>query len=331
MRAAVAVGVDADNPLSALKFEPEWPRPEAGPGQALIRLAATTINMHDLWSLRGVGVDPSSFPRILGCDIVGWDEDDRPVMVTGAFGDPDAGDGDETIDPGRSLISEALPGSFAEYTVVPRRNVIDKPEWLSWEEAACINVAWSTAYRMLFTRGRARPGERVLVQGAGGGVSTAATAMARAAGLEVVVSSRSSEKLERARQLGAHETVGVGERLREPVDLVIETVGAATWRHSLRAVRPGGRVVSAGATTGSDIPLELPRLFYRQISVIGSTSATRGETLRMLRFMQAAGLRPTIDSCFPFERIHQAFERVQQPDLFGNVVVEIAARQRSGP
>ena len=171
MRAAVAMGVNERNPLAALELKDGWPAPEPGPGQVQIRLAATTVNMHDLWTLRGVGVDPKAFPKILGCDIVGWDVDGREVMVTGAFGEPDAGGGDETLDPARSLISEELPGSFAELTIVPARNVIPKPSWLSFREAACLNVAWSTTYRMLFTRADARPGERVLIQGAGGGVA----------------------------------------------------------------------------------------------------------------------------------------------------------------
>ena len=325
MRAAVAMGVDEREPLSKLKLEEGWPEPEPGPGQVRIKLAATTVNMHDLWTLRGVGVRPDAFPKILGCDIVGWDPSGREVMVTGAFGDPDAGGGDETFDPKRSLISEDLPGSFAEYTVVPARNVIPKPAWLPFREAACLNVAWSTTYRLLFTRGRAQPGERVLVQGAGGGVSTAAISMARAAGLYVIATSRSEHKRGRALALGAHEVLPTGEKLREPVDLVVETVGAATFGHSLRSLRPGGRVVTAGATTGSDLGLDLPRVFYRQLSIIGSTSASRPETLRMLSFMQAAKLRPVIDSVFPFARIHDAFERTQAPELFGNVVLEIAS------
>jgi D-arabinose 1-dehydrogenase-like Zn-dependent alcohol dehydrogenase len=140
----------------------------------------------------------------------------------------------------------------------------------------------------------------------------------------VTVSSRSAAKLQRALELGAHEVVAAGERLREPVDLVVDTVGAATFKHSLRSVRPGGRVVTAGATTGSDIPMELPRIFYQQISIVGSTSGSRADTVKMLRFMEAARLRPVIDSVHPFERIHDAFRRTQHPDLFGNVVVRIA-------
>jgi NADPH:quinone reductase-like Zn-dependent oxidoreductase len=272
-----------------------------------------------------VGVRADSFPKILGCDIVGWDDQGNEVMVTGAFGDPDAGGGDETFDPERSLISEDLPGSFGEYTVVPARNVIPKPAWLTFHQAACLNVSWSSTYRLLFTRGRAQPGERVLIQGAGGGVATAAIAMARAAGLQVIVTSRSPSKCQRALKLGAHEAIPTGEALREPVDIVVDTVGAATWKHTLRSVRPGGRVVTAGATTGSDVALDLPRIFYRQVSVIGSTSGSRADTLRMLRFMEAANLRPIIDSVHSLERIHEAFARLQEPDLFGNVVVDIAA------
>jgi NADPH:quinone reductase-like Zn-dependent oxidoreductase len=324
VRAAVAVRIDEKDPLSALELRDSWPMPELRPNQARIRMASTTVNMHDLWTLRGVGVEPDAFPRILGCDIVGWNDDGKEVMVSGCFGDPDAGGGDETFDPNRSLVSEDLPGSFGEYTVVPTRNVIAKPPWLSFREAACVGVGWATTYRMLFTRARAQPGERVLIQGAGGGVATAAISMARAAGLHVVVTSRSLLKRERALEMGAHEALAPGERLREPADIVVDTVGAATWRHSLRSVRPGGRIVTCGATTGSDIPLELPRIFYRQITIVGACSASRVDTLRLLRFMEAANLRPLIDSVFPFERIHDAFARLQHPDLFGNVVVDIA-------
>src|SRR4029077_17836889 len=120
------------------------------------------------------------------------------------------------------------------------------------------------------------------------------------------------------------EAIAVGERLREPADLVVDTVGAATWRHSLRSVRQGGRIVTCGATTGSDTGLELPRIFYRQVTIIGACSASRADTQRLLRFMEAANLRPVIDSVFPFDRIREAFARLQHPDLFGNVVVDIA-------
>jgi len=317
VRAAVATGINETEPLSVLELRDDWPDPIAPEGHTLVRLGATSINMHDLWSMRGVGVRADQFPMVVGCDIAGWDEDGNEVVVSGSYGNPDAGYGDESFDPGRALVSERFPGSFAEYSIVP------KPAFLTMEEAGCITVAWTTAFRMLFTRGHAEPGESVLIQGAGGGVATAAAALARAAGLRVVVTSRSAEKRARALELGAHEAVETGARLSAPVDLVIETVGEATWKHSLRSVRPGGRIVVSGATTGADPSADLARVFYRQISIIGVSGASRLETEQLLRFMEAADLHPLIDSVYPFEEIHAAFERAQQPDLYGKVVVRM--------
>lgn len=323
MRAAVAQGVNESDPLSMLELRDDWPDPIAPVDHTIVRVGATSINMHDLWSLRGVGVRADQFPMVLGCDIAGWDEDGREVVVSGSFGDPDLGRGDESLDPGRALVSERFPGAFAECTIVPRRNLLPKPGYLSMEEAGCITVAWTTAFRMLFTRGRAEPGERVLIQGAGGGVATAAVTLARAAGLHVIVTSRSPEKRERAIESGAHEAIETGGRVSEPVDLVIETVGEATWRHSLRCVRPGGRVVVSGATTGSDPSAELSRVFFKQISIIGVSGASRVETERMLHFMEAAQLHPVIDSVYSFDELHAAFIRAQAPDLYGKVVVRV--------
>lgn len=323
MRAAVATGINEHEPLSMLELRDDWPDPIAPDGHTIVRVAATSINMHDLWSMRGVGVRADDFPMVLGCDIAGWDEHGNEFIVSGAFGNPDAGHGDESFDPGRALISERFPGSFAEYTIVPTRNLVPKPAFMSMDEAGCITVAWTTAYRMLFTRGYAEPGETVLIQGAGGGVATAAAALARAAGLRVVVTSRSADKRRMALEMGAHEAVETNTRLAAPVDLVIETVGEATWKHSMRSVRPGGRIVVSGATTGADPSADLGRVFYKQISIIGVSGASRVETEQMLHFMEAADLHPMIDSVFPFEQIHAAFERAQQPDLYGKVVVRV--------
>jgi NADPH:quinone reductase-like Zn-dependent oxidoreductase len=324
VRAAVATGINETDPLSMLALRDDWPEPIAPEGHTLVRVAATSINMHDLWTMRGVGVRADQFPMVLGCDIAGWDEHGNEVIVSGSFGNPDAGHGDESFDPDRALVSERFPGSFAEHTIVPARNLVPKPAFMTMEEAACITVAWTTAFRMLFTRGGAEPGETVLIQGAGGGVATAAAALARAAGLRVIVTSRSAEKRDRAMMMGAHEAVETGARLSAPVDIVIETVGEATWKHSLRSVRPGGRIVVSGATTGGDASAELARIFYRQISIIGVSGASRVETEQLLAFMEAADLHPVIDSVYRMEHIHAAFQRAQQPDLFGKVVVRVA-------
>jgi NADPH:quinone reductase-like Zn-dependent oxidoreductase len=323
VKVAVATGINETEPLSMLELRDDWPDPIAPEGHTIVRVGATSINMHDLWSMRGVGVRADQFPMVLGCDIAGWDEHGNEVVVSGSFGNPDAGHGDESFDPDRALISERFPGAFAERTIVPTRNLVPKPAFMTMAEAGCITVAWTSAFRMLFTRGHAEPGESVLIQGAGGGVATAATVLARAAGLRVIVASRSADKRRRALELGAHEVVETGERLSAPVDIVIETVGEATWKHSLRSVRPGGRIVVSGATTGGDASAELSRVFYRQLSIIGVSGATRVETELLLRFMEAADIHPVVDSIYPLEQIHAAFERAQHPDLFGKVVVRV--------
>jgi NADPH:quinone reductase-like Zn-dependent oxidoreductase len=323
VRAAVATGINETDPLSMLEVRDDWPEPTPPDGHTLVRVGATSINMHDLWSMRGVGVRADQFPMVLGCDIAGWDQAGNEVVVSGSFGNPDAGHGDESFDPDRALVSERFPGAFAECTIVPTRNLVRKPAYMSMVEAGCITVAWTTAFRMLFTRGHAEPGEAVLIQGAGGGVATAAAALARAAGLHVIVTSRSATKRQRALELGAHEALETGARPSAPVDLVIETVGEATWNHSMRSVRPGGRIVVSGATTGPNPSADLARLFYRQISVIGVSGASRVETEQLLTFMESADLHPLIDSVFAFDDIHAAFTRAQQPDLYGKVVLRM--------
>ena len=172
---------------------------------------------------------------------------------------------------------------------MPRRNLVPKPAALSFEEAACLPTAWLTAYRMLFVRGGVRPGETVLVQGAGGGVASALIALARQAGMRVWVTSRDEAKRAKALELGAHEAFETGARLPERVDAVMETVGEATWKHSLRALKPGGTLVVSGSTSGGSPPAELQRVFFLQLSVIGSTMGTRDELERLARLCEATG------------------------------------------
>lgn len=322
MRAAVAVAQDAEAPLACLRIQ-DVEVPEPSPGWTRVRVKAASLNMHDLWTLRGVGHDPDNIPMILGCDIAGVTEDGREVVVYPVIADPDGGDGDETLDPGRALLSERHDGGFAEWAVVPDRCLMDKPKHLSFEEAACLPVAWGTAYRMLFVRGDLRPGMRVLVQGAGGGVASAAIAQARAAGAVVYATSRSEENRQLALELGAHQAFESGARLPERVDVVIETVGKATWSHSLRCLRPGGAVVVAGATSGPDADAELSRMFYHQLRVIGSTGCTRGEMIRLLRLVEAAGLRPRIDRTISLENIVEGFQVMLDGQVSGKIVVAV--------
>ncbi|MEU6408208.1 zinc-binding dehydrogenase [Microbispora sp. NPDC046933] len=321
MLAATAVSQSATDPLSGLVLG-DVPKPERRPGWSIVRVVSSSLNMHDLWTLRGVGHPPERLPIILGCDAAGYDEDGNEVIVHPVIADPDAGRGDETLDPNRALLSEQHNGSFAEYLTVPARNLIPKPSWLSFDEAACLPVAWTTAYRMLFTQARIKAGDRVLVQGAGGGVASAAIRLAVAAGAVVYATSRSEDKRAQAVTWGARAAVPTGERLPERVDVVIETVGEATWSHSLKSLRPGGTIVIAGATSGANPPADLARIFYLQQRIIGSTGCTRSELVALLNMMDATGLRPVIDRTLPLNEIHKGFQLMLDGRLTGKLVIK---------
>lgn len=319
MLAAYAARLAPDDPLSALEVG-EVPEPNVPEGWALVEVRAAALNHHDVWSLKGVGLAEERLPMVLGCDAAGVDADGNEVIVHAVIGDPEWR-GDESLDPKRTLLSELHPGTLAERVAVPRHNLVAKPEALSFEQAACLPTAYLTAYRMLFTRGGLRPGQTVLVQGAAGGVATAAIALARAAGARVWATSRDERKRALAEELGAHQVFEAGARLPERVDVVIETVGEATWRHSLRAVRPGGRVVVAGATSGFNPPADLPRIFFLQIEVIGSTMGTRDELLELARLLESTGLRPRIDRTLALANVAEGIRAMAEGEVFGKIVV----------
>ena len=320
MLAATCTSQSADDPLSGLTVG-ERPDPDVPAGWVRVQVRAASLNHHDLWSLRGVGLPADRLPMVLGCDAAGVTEDGREVVVHGLVGDPDWS-GDETLDPRRSILSEVHQGTLAEQVVVPARNLLDKPEDLSFVEAACLPTAWLTAYRMLFTQAGVKPGDRVLVQGAGGGVSTAAIALGRAAGLTVWVTGRDEAKRARALELGAHAVFESGARLPGKVDAVLETVGKATWSHSMRALRPGGTLVVSGATTGADPSADLNRLFFLQLRVVGSTMGTRDELAGLLAMLAATGVRPQVDEVYPLADARQAFARLETGDVVGKLVLQ---------
>jgi NADPH:quinone reductase-like Zn-dependent oxidoreductase len=319
MFAVYAESFSSDDPLSGLVVG-ERPAPEAPDGWATVTVKAASLNHHDLWSLRGVGLREEALPMILGCDAAGVDEDGNEVVVHGVIGDP-RWTGDEADDPGRSLLSERHQGTFADQVVVPRRNLVPKPASLSFEEAACLPTAWLTAYRMLFVQGACQPGETVLVQGAGGGVATALITLGRAAGLTVLATSRDESKRQRALELGAHEVFESGARLPVKVDAVMETVGKATWTHSIRSLRPGGRIVISGTTSGPDVSdAGLTHVFFKQLSIIGSTMGTRAELDRLVRFLDATGARPLVDRTLPMDQARDGFAAMAGGDVFGKIV-----------
>jgi NADPH:quinone reductase-like Zn-dependent oxidoreductase len=317
--AAYAARIDADDPLSGLEIG-ERPDPEPRDGWTTVTVKAASLNHHDLWSLQGVGLSQDRLPMILGCDAAGLDPDGNEVIVHSVISSPDWR-GDETFDPRRRIFSEQHQGTFAQRVAVPSRNLVPKPRQLSFEEAACLPTAWLTAYRMLFTRGDVKPGATVLVQGAGGGVATALIVLAHAGGIRTWVTSRSERKRDQAIQLGADQAFEPGARLPERVDAVMETVGAATWSHSLKALKPGGTLVVSGATSGQDPSADLNRVFFLQLSVVGSTMGTRDELERLARLCAERDIKPTIDATYPLEHAREALTRLNAGDVFGKLVL----------
>jgi NADPH:quinone reductase-like Zn-dependent oxidoreductase len=323
MLAAGATSASPDAPLDALTVG-EFADTEVPEGWVRVQVRAASLNHHDLWSLRGVGLPAERLPMILGCDAAGVTDDGQEVIVHAVIGDPSAGGGDETLDPRRSLLSELYPGTLAETVAVPARNLIPKPASWTFEDAACLPTAWLTAYRMLTTRGQVSAGETVLVQGAGGGVSSAAIALAKSMGARVWATSRDESKRAAAIELGADEAFEPGARLPERADLVIESVGEATWSHSLKSLRPGGRIVVCGSTSGPNPPSDLARVFFLQLSVIGSTMGTREELLDLVAHMDAMSLRPSIAARFDLPNAREAFALLDSGAVVGKITLTVA-------
>lgn len=318
MFAVYAAEPNADAPLDSLTVG-ERPGPEVPDGWVTVTVTAASLNMHDIWTLRGVGIKPDQFPMILGCDGAGRLEDGTEVVIHSVIGDP-AWDGDETLDPKRTLLTEKHQGTFAETVAVPARNAVPKPAGLTAVQASVMGTAWLTAYRMLFTKSGLRPGQTMLVQGASGGVSTALVQLGRAAGMRVWVTGRSEEKRAVAERLGAHAVFPTGERLPERVDAVFETVGDATWSHSMRALKPGGVIVVSGATSGPNPGADLQRLFFLQLRVVGSTMGTRQELADLLRFVETAGIEPEIGLELPMDRAEEGFRAMLAGETAGKIV-----------
>lgn len=317
MLAATVARFSPGSPLDGLEVT-ERPEPEAREHWTAVEVRAASLNHHDLWSLRGVGLRPEQLPMTLGTDAAGVTPDGERVVVHGVIGADGHGVGPREP---RSLLSERYPGTLAERVAVPTANLVPLPAELSFTDAACLPTAWLTAYRMLFDAAALAPGDRVLVQGAGGGVATAATVLGAAAGLEVTVTSRSAAKRARALELGAAHALEPGERVPARVDAVLESVGQATWSHSVRSVRPGGTVVVCGATSGDAAPAELARIFFTEIRVQGVTMGSRDDLAALARFCARTGVRPVVDSQVSLARVDEGLARLEAGDQQGKVVV----------
>jgi NADPH:quinone reductase-like Zn-dependent oxidoreductase len=317
-----AVRIHEDGGPEVLRYE-DAPDPVPGNGQVLIELRAASLNHLDIWIRKGLPSVPK--PRILGADgagvIAGTDE--RVVINPGIEHD------------GRiSVVGEHMDGTHAELVAVPREYVHPIPGDLTFEEAAAFPLVFETAYRMLVTRARLQPDEWVLIWGIGGGVATAALAIAKALGGQAVVTSSSDAKLERARELGAdavvnHDTEDVPARVKEltggGAHVVVEHVGEATWARSLNAARQDGRVVVCGATSGPNPPAALHRIWWKQLTVLGSTMGTRADFQGAYDLIAEGKARPVVDEVFPLAEAAAAHRRLESGEQLGKVVLRIPA------
>lgn len=323
MFAVYANSVNPSDPLSALSVG-ELAQPETPADWVSVRVKAASLNHHDLWSLKGQALKADRVPMILGSDAAGVTDDGREVVVHAVIGsEQKVGDRilDETLDSRRTLLSELYPGTLAEFVRVPARNLLDKPQGISFEQAACLPTAYLTAYRMLAHRSNAQPGDTVLIQGAGGGVATAAILLGKALGLTVWVTSRDQAKADAALALGADQAFESNAKLPDKVDAVIETVGEATWAHSLRSLRPGGTIVVSGATSGAMPPADLNRVFFLQLTINGSTMGSISDFAEMLELIDRTGVAPVIDSVRPMSEARSAFEAMMTGNVNGKLIL----------
>jgi NADPH:quinone reductase-like Zn-dependent oxidoreductase len=324
----------------------EMPEPTAGPGEVVVRLKAAALNHLDIWVRGGIPGLKLSFPHIMGSDGAGIVSEIGEGVEPIAPGDP------VLVDPGIScgrcefcemgeesqciefhLLGEHVDGTYADFAVVPQRNIHPIPSHLSFEEAAALPLVYLTAWRMLVSRARLSPNEDLLIIGIGGGVASAAMQLGLEMGARVIVTSGDPKKIEKARDLGVHHAFNHHERDivdevkkatdRRGVDVCADSAGAATWQKSLQCLAKGGRLVTCGATTGPVGETDIRRLFWNQLSILGSTMGSRKDVLDMLRFVEEKGLRPIIDTLYPLEEVLDAHNKLVRGEQFGKLVLKI--------
>ena len=344
MLAAYVTKLDGATPLDNLAVD-DRPEPEPRAGWAVVKVEAAALNHHDIWSLRGVSSQPVTPPQILGCDAAGVVHSYGPERPGGT---PDIGArvvchavigcgecpaclaGRELHCRRLALLSEGpYQGTLAEYVQVPAGNLVPLPDQVSVSAAACLPTAYLTAYRMLFTRAALQPGMTVLVQGASGGLGSAAVLLARAAGVRVIAVARTPEKREQAVRLGAELAVApdrdavkaVLAHTGEGVDAVVESVGEPTWELSMRTLKPDGVIVVAGATGGANPPLQLARVYWRQLRVAGSTMGTRDELARLVDLVGTGAVTPLIDAEAPLSEARTLLGRMLDGEQHGKLVL----------
>lgn len=319
MRAAYVEAPDPSDPLAALVVGTR-PVPARRKGWTRVQVRAVSLNHHDVFSLRGVGLTPDHLPMILGCDAAGIDEQGRAVIVHSVI-TSDGWEGLPLLDPRLTILSEHAQGTLTEYVEVPSENLVHKPDELSFEEAACLPTAWVTAYHMLFCQAGLSSGDRLLVQGASGGLAAAVVALAAGAGIETWLTSRDPAAVEHLGEVGTDRVLGHGERLPDRVDAVLDGVGAATWAHSLRSLRPGGTLVAVGGTSGFSAEVDIARVVRNRLRILGSMMGSKDDLQAVVDLCRKTGVRPAIDAIVPFAEVATGFGRLIAGALNGKVVV----------
>lgn len=320
MFAVYATHAAPDDPLSALRIG-DMPDPNVPDGWVRVKVSHASLNRHDLFTLRGISGHPEgiTYPIILGNDAVGTLDDGTPVVIYPMMGS-DVWRGDETLDPQWHIPSEFIHGTFADYAVVPKRNAVALPQGLSPLHASVLGTAWLTAYRALFTKSGLRAGETVLIQGATGGMATALIQLGSAAGFEVWATSRTEEGRAKAQALGAQATFPPDQPVPRKVRAVIDSVGDASWSHSLSSVARGGVLVVVGGTTGFDVPLNLLPVVADQMTITGSIMGTLKDMQDMMRLIAQAGIEPDIGVVLPMERAAEGFRQMWEGRTNGKTV-----------
>jgi NADPH2:quinone reductase len=319
------------------------PVPEPGPGQVRIKVEAASMNHLDLWVRRGLPIE-TPMPHIGGSDIVGVVEavgagTDSTTVGARVVVDPAVGyewyfgqdQGESFGAPALRLIGEHTQGGFAEFAVVPANNLLELPKDFPAEHAAAAGLVYVTAWRALITRGALRPGERVLITGASGGVGTAAVQIAARAGAKVYAVTSGARKAQLLQELGAeivYDRTSVDfsreawrDTNKRGVDVILDTVGESVWPNCLRALAPGGRLVTSGATTGSHGVTEIRLVFWKQLSILGSTMGTPAEFRQVMRLVFSRSLRPVIHEVLPLAETRRAHEILESGQVFGKLVI----------
>lgn len=324
----------------------DLPAPNPGPGEVLLKIHAAALNHLDIWIRKGRPGLAYTFPHVLGSDAAGTVAAIGEGVTGVAIGDEVVLDpgiscgtceaclrGEQSECAGYFILGTARPGTFAEYTTAPAKNLLPKPKHLSWEEAAALPLAYATAWRMLFTRAKLGAGETLLIHGIGGGVALAALQLGTLAGAKVLVTSSSQEKLDRAKELGAADGLlyGDGDLAKRilaatggrGVDVVVDTVGAKTWPVNLEVARKGGRIASCGITSGATVDFNIAAFYWKQLTLVGSTMASHEDFRRLLAAVDAAKLRPVIDEVFPLAEAQAAQRKMDEGNQFGKIVLKV--------